>query len=57
MDLKYARPFSKVLCRFPSEATFDVYLMDFELSELVVNLPARSYLVPSRIHKRGLASQ
>ena len=57
MDLKYARPFSKVLFRFPSGATFDVYLMDFEPSELVVNLPARSYLVPSQIHKRGLASQ
>ncbi|GIT50019.1 MAG: hypothetical protein Ct9H300mP15_02320 [Gemmatimonadota bacterium] len=57
MDLKYARPFSKVLFRFPIGATFDVYLMDFELSELVVNLPARSYLVLSRIHKRGLASQ
>ncbi len=56
MDLKYARHFSKVLSRFPTGATFDVYLMDFELSELVVNLRALSYLVPSRIHKRGLAS-
>ena len=57
MDLKYARPFSKVLSQFPIGATFDVYLMDFELSELVVNLPALPYVVPSRIHKRGLASQ
>lgn len=57
MDLKYARSCSKLLFQFPFGATFDVYLMDFELSELVVNLHALFYLVPSRIHKRGLASQ
>ncbi len=57
MDLKYARPFSKVLSQLTTGSTFYDYLIDFELGEPVVNLCALFYLVPSRIHKRGLASQ
>jgi hypothetical protein len=57
MDLKYAGPFRKELSRFPPGDVFRSCLTDFELGEPIVKFRTLSYLVPSWIQKKGLASE